>query len=161
MWPNALVHFGPLLILQMWAAREDVLFRRIRNEWVILTAASGLAQAIFVPAGIGWHGAAAGVGTGLVLSLILYRAGALGGGDVKLMMSTGAWLGAKLTLFVFLWATVIAMFMAAIQMLVRAHRPRIVMADAPAEKIDTLPFAVPVLLGTLAGITLKVWAPWR
>lgn len=63
----------------------------------------------------------AGLGTGLLLLLIPYLMGGIGGGDVKLMGTVGAFLGAKATLFAFLFIGVIGGVYALMTMVRHRH----------------------------------------
>ncbi|MDP2529246.1 MAG: prepilin peptidase [Candidatus Palauibacterales bacterium] len=81
-----------LVLLAAGAAWCDVRERRIPNA---LTAA-GLVGALLlrVPLGLAaiWMGLA-GAGIALALSLVFFLAGGMGGGDVKLLVAVGAFLG--------------------------------------------------------------------
>jgi prepilin peptidase CpaA len=78
--------------LSVGAAWWDVRERRIPN----LLTVSGffLALLLRVPLGLGsiWAGLA-GAGIALALSLVFFLAGGMGGGDVKLLVAVGAFLG--------------------------------------------------------------------
>jgi prepilin peptidase CpaA len=88
----AYLTLAALVGLAAAAAWWDVRERRIPN---VLTVA-GLAVALLLraPLGLGslWMGLA-GAGIALLLSLVLFLAGGMGGGDVKLLAAVGAFLG--------------------------------------------------------------------
>ena len=58
--------------------------------------------------------------------LLLYRAGALGGGDVKLLASVGVWAGPILGLQVELYAFVLAAFYATARLAHEGQLPRLI-----------------------------------
>ena len=94
----------PLLAMLAWAAVQDLRARRIRNWLTFAMILSGLAQSfgLFGAARTVTPGAAMlGVLVGLALPFALFAIGALGGGDVKLLMGVGAWLGPMPVLAVF------------------------------------------------------------
>lgn len=64
--------------------------------WNDATAGSGpWLSAVLRAAGHGLLEACAGAGTGFAIMLLLYRLGAVGGGDVKLFAALGSWIGAR------------------------------------------------------------------
>jgi len=95
---------GNLLIplaLTLWIAWGDLRTRRIPNYLTLGTAVAGLAYNFM---GQGLPGLADGI-LGMLLGfafLILpYLWGGMGAGDVKALAALGAWLGPKLTVFLF------------------------------------------------------------
>jgi prepilin peptidase CpaA len=92
------------------AAVIDVRTRRIPNWFTVPVLAGGL---IFHAVTAGWGGLLTALGgfvTGFGILLVLWLMGGGGGGDVKLMGAVGAWLGAWLTLIVFLLSAGFAAF---------------------------------------------------
>ena len=92
------------------AAVIDVRTRRIPNWFTVPVLAGGL---IFHTITGGWGGLLTALGgfvTGFGILLVLWLMGGGGGGDVKLMGAVGAWLGAWLTLMVFLLSAGFAAF---------------------------------------------------
>jgi prepilin peptidase CpaA len=89
------------LILTMWIAWGDLRTRRIPNYLTLGMAVAGLA---FNGLAHGLPGLADGI-LGMLLGfscLILpYLWGGMGAGDVKALAALGAWLGPKLTIFLF------------------------------------------------------------
>jgi prepilin peptidase CpaA len=89
------------LVLTGWIAWGDLKTRRIPNYLTLGTAVAGLAYN-FISHGL--HGLTDGI-LGMVLGfafLILpYLWGGMGAGDVKALAALGAWLGPRLTVFLF------------------------------------------------------------
>jgi prepilin peptidase CpaA len=150
---------------------SDLRTRRLPN-WLTV---SGLALAVILHtvmggfAGLGF--ALLGFVTGFGLLLILWLIGGAGGGDVKLMGALGAWLGASLTLRVFLVSTALAAVVTAAILLAGVlsrgfgHVQRRYLATGSAgqlsiqgssgsdarnrrQRLRLMPYAVPVALGT-------------
>lgn len=83
---------GGLALLVVTAAVWDVRTRRIPN---VLTV-SGLAVALALQSFAGWGGVSQGLlGAGLALLILLplFATGGVGGGDAKLLVAVGAFLG--------------------------------------------------------------------
>ena len=89
------------LVLTLWIAWGDLRTRRIPNYLTLGTAVAGLAYNFM---GHGLPGLADGI-LGMLLGfafLILpYLWGGMGAGDVKALAALGAWLGPRLTVFLF------------------------------------------------------------
>lgn len=85
------VIFSALLLS---AAYSDFRTRRIPNALTLPGLLAGLVIAA-LPAGITLPAALLGVGAALLFSLPLFALGALGGGDGKLLMVVGAFLGPR------------------------------------------------------------------
>jgi prepilin peptidase CpaA len=78
--------------LTIAAAATDLRTRRIPN---VLTV-SGFAVALALRIGLGWPGLREGLlgaGLALVISLVLLSVGAIAGGDAKLLIALGAFMG--------------------------------------------------------------------
>jgi len=164
----SLLNYVPLLGLLLLAAVIDARRRRIPNWLTFGLILSGLARAaIFMgPAAAGQ--AFVGLLAGAAVPLVLFSLRALGGGDVKLLAGIGAWLGAPAALAVFAATCVIGLFLILGQSLVQgrtialfrntavlvtgiSHRGLAAGADESFSSIDRpLPYAVPVLLATIA-----------
>src|SRR4051794_36937514 len=92
-----LPHLLPLAVALAWACVTDVSRRRIPNAITVAVFASGLVVRAVDAGGGNRIGA---VGSGLVASTLVlvalfrpWRAGGLGGGDVKLAAAVAAWVG--------------------------------------------------------------------
>ena len=80
------------ILVMLTAAMYDVRTRRIPNRLTVGAMLAGLALGAFS----GWGGIVAsveGIGLAFVISVPLLLLGGLGGGDAKLLMAAGAFLG--------------------------------------------------------------------
>ncbi len=105
-----------------------------------------------------------GFGVGFGILLVLWLIGGGGGGDVKMMGALGAWLGAPLTLVVFILSTLFAVFVSVGVILWRATSRAPATAGGPAapRSVRTtlaagraIPYAVPVALAVWAVAVAK------
>jgi prepilin peptidase CpaA len=107
--------FVPMFAALAWAAVVDVRTRTIRNVLTVALAVAGLTQSLFPAGTVGPLTAVTGMAVGFGLGLVLFLAGGLGGGDVKLLSACGAWLGAGGVLNLMLAGAVIAMILVLVQ----------------------------------------------
>lgn len=99
---------GLLLAVTAAGAAWDVRSGRVPNELTYTAALAGLAlNAVVRPAGIGLGSAALGLLVGFLPLFVVYLAGGLGGGDVKLMAAVGAFLGPLSTAYALLYACLV------------------------------------------------------
>ena len=111
--PALVLSLAPLVMLLAWAAVLDWRHRTIPNWLTFSLLLGGLARGVVGSLGAGdgftlveaLSGAAAGFAVGVPLMAI----GARGGGDAKLYISAGAWLGVVGVLVVFVLEAVIGM----------------------------------------------------
>jgi prepilin peptidase CpaA len=100
-WLSTRWHLVLPLVLTLWIAWGDLKTRRIPNYLTLATALGGLA---YNAMSHGLHGLTDGI-LGMLLGfafLILpYILGGMGAGDVKALAALGAWLGPRLTLYLF------------------------------------------------------------
>ncbi len=146
----------------------DLKTRRIPN-WLTLPT---LCIAVVFHALVGgWSGLGTvlgGFAVGFGLLFVLWLIGGGGGGDVKMMGALGAWLGAPLTLIVFVVSAIIAVVFSVyarirqytLQRQDQDSKPR---TNKSAEKTPTeskllIPYAVPVALATWLVIGVKLWS---
>ena len=149
------------------AALSDLKWRRLPN-WLNVAALVAALVAHTVFGGLSGLGfALLGFATGFGILFVLWLIGGGGGGDVKLMGALGAWLGAGLTLKVFLISAVLIAVMAVgimalaffangfgyvkkRYMAVGKTKQQVPSSrNAPRKKpYRILPYAVPVALGT-------------
>ena len=166
-----------LLLLLLAAAVCDLRTRRIPNRLTFGGATAGLLFSLAAPhhgGGLLW--ALGGLGLGLALMLPLYLLRALGGGDVKLMAMSGAFLGPEGTwqavLFVFVVGGVLAMAYALwhrvvgrllrntlktvqiLSMTVAAGMRPDARASS-AQSVGSLPYGVSIALGTAAFLVAR------
>ena len=91
------------LLLSVWIAVGDLRTRRIPNY---LTLGGALAGLGFSWGCHGWPGLWSGL-SGLLLGFALlvlpYAKGGMGAGDVKALAALGAWLGPRLTIYLFIY----------------------------------------------------------
>jgi prepilin peptidase CpaA len=150
--------------------------RRIPNVLTFGAAAVALLFALATagPSGLAWS--LAGWGLGVLLFLPLFALRAMGGGDVKLLAAFGAWLGPALVLWVAVYGA-IAGGLLALPLLVWRGRLRTTLWNVwgllahwrvsglrphPDVTLDNpeaarMPYALPLSLGALATLWLRVW----
>jgi len=95
---------GNLLIplaLTVWIAWGDLRTRRIPNYLTLGTAVAGLVFNCIVQGLPGLVNGILGMLLGFACLILPYLWGGMGAGDVKALAALGAWLGPKLTLFLF------------------------------------------------------------
>lgn len=167
---------GFLLLLLSAAAWHDIRNRRIPNALVFPGAIAGvLSNALLSQemGGLGTLDSLTGLGAGFLLLLPLYLLRAMGGGDVKLMAMTGAFLGVRAVMGAFLYillaggllALALAWRQGRLRMLLHklkmalctfnsptATAPLLMTGDLPESttKFDKLPYGVAIAAGTAA-----------
>ena len=169
---------APLLVMLVVAAIIDGRHRRIPNWLTVTLMLSGLAQSFTAIHLTRPSMAALGILAGFVLMLGQFALGGLGGGDVKLLMGVGAWVGPLPLLAVFAGASIVGMIIVITQALWQgrfkillnnsavvavnlAHLKQVGVEHAIAtgqscRSVDRpLPYAVPVLLATVVFIGLQ------
>ena len=103
---------GMLLTVTAVGAVWDVRSGRVPNALTYTAAGAGLAlNAVMRPSGIGLGPAALGLLVGFGPLFVVYLAGGLGGGDVKLMAAVGAFLGPLATAYALLYACLVGAVM--------------------------------------------------
>ena len=165
-----------VLLLGAAASAIDWTTRRIPNALTFGAAAAGLAFAAATGGleALGWS--AAGFGVGIALFLPLFALRAMGGGDVKLLGAFGAWLGPALVCWVAVYGA-IAGGIVALPLIVWRGRFRATMVNLwalvthwrvaglkphPVVTLENpeavrMPYALPISLGALATLWLRVW----
>lgn len=165
-----------VVIFTLVALVCDLRTRRLPNWLTVPGLAAGLGYH-FVTGG--WHGlllSIAGFATGFSILLVLWLMGGSGAGDVKLMGALGAWLGALMTVYVFVASVVFVGVLAMGTMMVQTFRrgfgyvqrrylrPSSESRARAREKRRTgsprrrgvLPYGVPVALATWVVLAWKV-----
>lgn len=165
-----------VLALGAGATVIDVSTRKVPNALTFGAAAAGMAFAAATGgfSDLGWS--VAGWAVGIVLFLPLFALRAMGGGDVKLLAAIGAWLGPALVCWVAVYGA-IAGGVVALPLLVWRKRLRATLVNVwgllahwrtsglgphPVVTLDNpeavrMPYALPIALGALATLWLRVW----
>jgi prepilin peptidase CpaA len=162
-----------------WMAWGDIKTKRIPNY---LTVGSALAGLVYQGWSQGWPGVAdgfLGIGLGFVLLIFFYWRGRLGAGDVKALTGLGAWVGAWLTIYLFiftgisgiflivgllwwrglLWGKIQQLWQAIVNLiLLRSHPAAPGAQAAPSSKLAGIPYAVAMAVGLTA---LICWRSFR
>jgi prepilin peptidase CpaA len=136
-----------------WAAAGDVASRRIPNRLVGLLAALGALRLALDP-GAGWPAAGADVALALAVFVAgagLFRAGMLGGGDVKLTAAATLWVGAA-AFWTFLAATALAGGLMALGHLAR----RAAVGGRGQPTPASLPYGVAIAAGGVIGTLARL-----
>jgi prepilin peptidase CpaA len=164
--------YAVVLALVLACAAFDWRMRRIPNALTLPAIGAGL---LLYALSDGWGGlafSAKGMALGAGVFFVPYYFGGMGAGDVKLMGAVGALLGWPMTL-VALFYTALAGGLCAVFAMVRARavgssftrmgamfqlllaNKRFPAADTIGGRSVTIPYALPVALGTIASIVLK------
>jgi prepilin peptidase CpaA len=137
------------LLLGLAASAEDLRRRRISNATVLAGLLTGLMiQLVWRGPLAGWGVWLGGATAGFTVFLILFLAGGMGGGDIKLMAALGACLGARQILrAAFLTAIVGALMACAYLAWKRLRRQPPSAAGAMAA--ESIPYAPAIFIGAL------------
>ncbi len=148
-----------VMVFTALASVSDLRTRKIPN-WLNL---SGLI------AGLAFHGISGGTtglkfslvgfGTGFGILFLLWIMGGGGGGDAKLMGAVGAWLGAPLTLIVFVFSGFLTAIGQACLLVLRPKTgpaPEDSCGENSARKSQKVPYAVPVAIAAWIICGLKL-----
>ncbi|MBI2914372.1 MAG: prepilin peptidase [Firmicutes bacterium] len=143
----------------------DLRWRKVYNALTFPAAAFGVAAGASEGGIPGLASSLAGLLVGLLATLALFRVGALGGGDVKLVAAVGALKGylfvVDAIIYMFLWGGVLALVFSAAKgrlgetlrktarMAVSALGRRVTPEPAPLESSCTIPYALAVFGGTV------------
>jgi prepilin peptidase CpaA len=100
-WMSPRGHLLIPLALTVWMAWGDLRNRRIPNYLTLGTALAGLAYNFMSHGFSGLADGFLGMLLGFACLILPYLWGGMGAGDVKALAALGAWLGSKLTLFLF------------------------------------------------------------
>lgn len=91
-----------LVVILAIAAMTDLRERRIPNRLTVPGLALGLVLSL-LPGGLTLSGALLGVGAAALIAVPLFILRAFGGGDAKLLLVVGAFAGAKLFFYAFMF----------------------------------------------------------
>ncbi|MBW1918477.1 MAG: prepilin peptidase [Deltaproteobacteria bacterium] len=100
------------LLLSLWMAAGDLKARRIPNYLTLGTALAGLLYQGWAHGLVGVADGVVGLIIGLALLIVPYLMGGMGAGDVKALAALGAWLGPKLTMYLFVYMALVGGLMA-------------------------------------------------
>lgn len=176
----ALIGLAPLFAALAIAAVIDFRQRRIPNWLTFGLMAAGLGRAAMIGSVAGVQHALLGIVIGGAIPLVLYMISALGGGDVKLLAAIGAWLGAGLTVRIFMVEAILGLIVVLIQAAAQRRTGALLRNSAVIaanfagaseiglhQAIETgkacksisrpLPFAVPVFFATLIVVSIDIF----
>lgn len=165
-----------VLVLGIAAAVTDATTRRIPNALTLGAAVVGIALGAATGGGYGLGWSVAGWLVGLLIFLPLFALRAMGGGDVKLLAAFGAWLGPVLVCWVAIYGAIAGGGLA-LGLVVWRGRLGTTLAGMrdivthwrlsglkphPVVTLDNpdavrMPYALPIALGALATLWLRVW----
>jgi len=156
-----------LTVLLMLASASDIRAGRVPNLLNAVVVSGGLLFQVLSPrAGDGWSSALAGlaVGFGILFPMYLFRL--VGAGDVKLFAAAAVWIGPRDAVAAAMVTACAGAVLGAGWMLQRRglaasavaitqlFRAPSMLQLPPLERLDTMPYAVPVSVGIL---TLWFW----
>lgn len=162
---------GLLVPLAFGISYMDVRYRRIPNKLVLITLIGGIGINAFFG---GWQGlreSLVGMAIGFGLMLLLHLFGTMGAGDVKLFAAIGSVVGGSIVLPTFLIVALTGGLLAVFKM-VQARRAvttllgvgqffigllpgqRVPRFSVPEDPSFTLPYAVPICLGSVVSFFL-------
>lgn len=149
--------YAVLALLLLLAAAEDAWRLRISNLTVAAILVGAVVAAIVSgPTVALWQNAVMFAGL-LVVGTMMFAAGRLGGGDVKLLAASGAWFTLNGGLLMLLWTLLAGGVLALLILLVRTFG----WAEAKRERIAVLrrgagiPYGVAIAAGTLIANNLR------
>jgi prepilin peptidase CpaA len=100
-WMSSRTHLIIPLALTLWIAWGDLRTRRIPNYLTMGTAVAGLVYNTINQGLPGLADGILGMLLGFAFLILPYLWGGMGAGDVKALAALGAWLGPRLTVFLF------------------------------------------------------------
>ena len=149
--------YGLLIALLLLAAAEDAWRMRISNLTVAAILIGAVAAALVTgPTVALWQNLTMFAGL-LVVGTIMFAAGRLGGGDVKLLAASGAWFALDRGLLLLLWTLLAGGVLALLILLVRTFgwsetaRQRVAVLRRGAG----IPYGVAIAAGALIAINLR------
>ncbi len=105
---GTLIPTGMSLVLLFAAVRSDLRSWQIPNLWIGIGLTAGVFCRILSWSSFGWSGFFLGVLLPFLICWIPYRMGALGAGDVKLLMALGALSGGQTILYILFFSFLFA-----------------------------------------------------
>ena len=140
---TALLALGALI-----GAWLDARYRRLPNWLCALTAIAGLAVVYFEagPTSVAWAGAHAILA--LIIGMVLFRLGMVGGGDAKFYSACAAWLPLQWGLTLLLSVSLAGLLLVVVWFSIRGLRRS--RNDAEKGKYAQVPYGVAIAVGALA-----------
>jgi prepilin peptidase CpaA len=149
----------------------DIRYRRIPNKQVLTILLCGIAINAFFGAWSGFLASVLGIVLAFVLMFTLHIFGTMGAGDVKLFAAIGAVLGSPLVLQTFLIVALTGGVLAIFKMVYMRRAAATMLSvvqffvgflpgqtvprfHVPADRNYTLPYAVPICLGSVVSFFL-------
>jgi prepilin peptidase CpaA len=152
-------------LLAIVAAVKDLTSYTIPNWIPIALIAAFPLGALAAHLSLGAVGLHAGVGAGaLVLGMVLFALGWIGGGDAKLFAAAGLWLGWPASLTFLLTTCLAGGALAAVLLGLRSAPVRAAIPGGPAwlmrlsEPGEAVPYGVAIALGALAAFPISTLA---
>ena len=150
---------GAGLLVAIW---WDLRTRRVPNSVNASLALSGVLAQICLPSAPGLWSAVSGALLAAVLLLVPFRLGVYRGGDVKLMMAAGVWVGAATAPWMVLLGVAFGGIVALGLLLARPAVRSMIYSDGvpPPERPNAA--HVPMALAFGAGAVVAIWVspPW-
>ncbi|MEY4857549.1 MAG: hypothetical protein RL409_1450 [Gemmatimonadota bacterium] len=156
-----------LTVLLMLASASDIRARRVPNLLNAVVVSGGLLFQVLSPrAGDGWSSALGGLAVGFGIWFPMYLFRLVGAGDVKLFAAAAVWIGPRDAVAAAVVTACAGAVLGAGWMLQRRglaasavaitqlFRAPSMLQLPPLERLDTMPYAVPVSVGIL---TLWFW----
>lgn len=161
-----------LFVILTSALVSDIKERRVSNQLIGIGFLFGVALNLFLYGFNGTVDSILGMLTGLVLLIVPFAMRVIGGGDVKLLMVIGAFLGPNMTINSFLYSAVIGGLISLV-ILLQSNKASVVLkrlgknllsivlvrSIIPVDQIElqsTIPYVVPIYIGTTFSIALKM-----
>ncbi len=142
-----------LLLIAITGALYDWKSRRVPN-WLTFGGLGVILVLNTLDSGtIGLINSFLGLFTGLALLLIPYITGGMGAGDVKLLGTIGAITGYKGIITIFLYTAISGLIIGIIWLIFNPVRLKFLIITGQAlptiDKKEKIPYAIPILLGTI------------
>jgi prepilin peptidase CpaA len=157
----SLAHLVAIAIAAM-ACVTDLRSRRIPNALTFGGAAAALVFHTVRTGGDGLLTSLAGWGLGVACFLLPFALGGLGGGDIKLVATLGAWLGPALTIWMAMYTGVAGGVVALVVALSRGYLKQALanirtanVASLAESREPGLAYAPPIFVGTVVALWLQ------
>jgi prepilin peptidase CpaA len=142
---------GIAILIGVLATAEDLWRRQISNKTTVGAFALGLSAQTLLHGLRGIGDSLAGTVLGLLVFIVFFLLGGMGGGDIKLMAGFGAVLGAVQILWAAFLTAIVGALFAMAWLLVRKLRNKVTDAAEP----DAIPYAPAITLGVLLSFAAR------